>query len=131
MTPSPRLWIAIGAFYGGTAVGLGAYAHHGLEAEQYLVDSFQTGVTYQMWHALALVGVGFLATREAFATSKMLACAGGLFAIGVLLFSGTLYAFGFTADVPVLGAAPAGGMAMMGGWTCLLIAVLLGWRENR
>jgi len=126
----PPLWIAIGAIYGGSAVGLGAYAHHGLQTEPYLMDSFQTGVTYQMWHALALVGVGALTYTDRFATSKLLVAAGAFFAVGVLLFSGTLYVFGLTGNVPILGAAPAGGMAMVAGWTCLLIAVLLAWRKN-
>jgi uncharacterized membrane protein YgdD (TMEM256/DUF423 family) len=119
-----RVWLAIGAVYGGTAVGLGAYAHHGLSGEAYLVDGFKTGVTYQMWHALALMGVGLLVQQDAFRGSRLAAAAGVLFTLGVILFSGSLYWFGLTAGVPVHGAAPLGGVMMMAGWAGLLAAAL-------
>lgn len=116
-----RVWLATGAVLGGAAVGLGAYAHHGLGGEDYLVDGFKTGVTYQMWHALALLAVGVLCGFEAFRESRFLFAAGGLFTLGVVLFSGSLYWFGMTGGVPVHGAAPLGGLLLMAGWACVFL----------
>ena len=86
----PRLFVLLAALFGFTGVALGAFAAHGLRGRlspEYLAV-FHTGVLYQLVHALALFGVGVLALHW---RSRLLGAAGGLFAVGTLLFSGSLY----------------------------------------
>ncbi len=83
------------------------------------LDTFEIAVRYQMYHALALVLVGIMATQR---SSIWLNIAGAAFLIGVLLFSGLLYAL-VASGVKVLGAiVPLGGMAMIAGWIALAAA---------
>jgi len=112
---NPRLWIVLAGLNGLIAVAAGAYGAHGLQGEpEYLVRSFNTGVDYHIWHALALIGVAWLVDRTG---GALLARLSGLaFQIGILMFSGTLYMFGTTADIPFSGSAPTGGMLLMAGW---------------
>ena len=101
-------WIVLAGINGLMAVAAGAYGAHGLSGESdYLVDSFNTGVDYHMWHALALFGVAWLVDRTNGAFAARFA--GLLFVVGILFFSGSLYVFGITADIPFRGSAPAGG----------------------
>ena len=85
-----RLWLLLSAFAGFTGVALGAFAAHGLKnrlTPEYLAV-FQTGTHYQLIHALALFGVGLLALHM---PGRLINLAGGAFAVGILLFSGSLY----------------------------------------
>ena len=117
------LWLAIGALNGLIAVGAGAYGHHALAAvDPYFRDSFATGVDYQMWHALALLAVAWLADRQP--GRYAVGIAGGCFTLGILLFSGSLYHLGLTQVTLVVGAAPVGGMLLMAGWAALVWAAL-------
>lgn len=119
-----RFFLLLAAFAGFTGVALGAFAAHGLKAQlspEYLAV-FQTGVHYQMVHALALFGVALLGMRL---SGRLLAAAGSLFALGILLFSGSLYALTLSG-VGALGMiTPLGGLAFLGGWLCL---GLTAWR---
>jgi uncharacterized membrane protein YgdD (TMEM256/DUF423 family) len=116
-------WLAIGALNGLIAVGAGAYGHHALAAlDPYFRDAFATGVDYQMWHALALLAVAWLADRKR--SRLAVGIAGGLFTLGILLFSGSLYYLGLTQVTLILGAAPLGGMLLIAGWAALLWAAL-------
>lgn len=118
-----RLFVFFAALFGGSGVALGAFAAHGLRARlspEYL-SVFQTGVLYQLVHALALLGVGVLALHW---RSRLLAAAGGLFILGILLFSGSLYLL--TLSSLRLGLlTPLGGLCFMVGWSCL---ALTAWR---
>ena len=80
----------LAAFFGFTGVALGAFAAHGLKnrlTADYLAI-FHTGVTYQLVHALAIFGVAVL---SAHLPGRLVGWAGGLFALGIVLFSGSLY----------------------------------------
>ncbi|MEQ8665130.1 MAG: DUF423 domain-containing protein [Rhodospirillales bacterium] len=123
MLAAPRVWVVIGALNGLMGVAAGAYGAHGLAGEpDYLVRSFNTGVDYQMWHALALLAVAWLVERSGGAVVPRLA--GLAFVAGIVLFSGSLYFFGITADVPFSGSAPAGGVALMAGWALTALGAL-------
>lgn len=116
-----RLFLLFAAFFGLTGVALGAFAAHGLKSRlgaEYLAV-FQTGVQYQLIHALALFGVALLALH---APSRLLVAAGGLFALGVLLFSGSLYLLTLTGLSKLGIITPIGGTAFLGGWICLMLA---------
>lgn len=120
-----RPFVLLAALFGFTGVALGAFAAHGLRGrlspEYFAV--FQTGVLYQLVHALALLGVGVLALRW---RSRLLGAAGGLFAAGILLFSGSLYLL--TLSSLKLGVVtPLGGVCLLAGWLCLGLAA---WRAR-
>jgi uncharacterized membrane protein YgdD (TMEM256/DUF423 family) len=128
--PFDRLFLAIAAILGGTAVAAGAFASHALrdQLSERMLGVFETGVRYQMYHALALVLVALLLQRAAAAAAVTgwLVATGWCFVAGVLIFSGSLYSLSLT-QIKVLGAvAPLGGVALMVGWGCLALSVLTG-----
>ena len=119
-----RLWLLLSACAGFAGVALGAFAAHGLKGRlsaEYLAV-FQTGAHYQLIHALALFGVALLARQ---APGRLVDLAGGLFALGILLFSGSLYLLTLSG-IGMLGMiTPFGGLAFLAGWLCLGLAA---WR---
>lgn len=119
-----RSFLLLAAFFGFTGVALGAFAAHGLKGRltsEYLAI-FHTGVLYQLVHALALLGVAVLATQL---TGRLVGWAGGLFALGIVLFSGSLYLLTLTGISKLGMITPIGGLALLGGWLCLGLAA---WR---
>ncbi len=115
-----KLWLALGASYGFLAVALGAFGAHALKARLTpdLLAVWKTGVEYHFYHALALLAVGLLARQ--LQPSGALTAAGVCFALGVLVFSGSLYALALSG-VRVLGAVtPFGGLLFLVGWACLV-----------
>jgi uncharacterized membrane protein YgdD (TMEM256/DUF423 family) len=80
---------------------------------------FETGVRYQMYHALALLAVGLLLPRV---DGRAMIVAGWSFIAGIFIFSGSLYALALTG-VTTLGAiTPIGGLAFLAGWLALAVA---------
>jgi len=123
--PPERLFFVLGALSAFIAVALGAFAAHGLKARltPELLATFEIGVRYQMFHALALFGVAWAATRW---PGSALTAAGWLFVAGTLLFSGSLYILALSG-IRWLGAvAPIGGLALLAGWLCLAWGALKG-----
>ena len=88
-----RVFITIGAISGFLAVGAGAFGAHSLRdrLSADMQQVFETGVTYQMYHALALIAVGVLLGRFSVDGSTWLTAGGWLFVAGSILFSGSLY----------------------------------------
>ena len=116
-----RLLMSIAATYGLVAVLLGAFAAHGLKEvlSASSLASWQTGVTYQMTHALVLLLIGLWLRQGG---SNLVKVAGVLFAIGVLVFSGSIYAL-VLLQVSWLGpVTPLGGLCLIAGWGCMLVA---------
>ncbi|TBN44874.1 DUF423 domain-containing protein [Pseudomonas sp. BGI-2] len=119
-----RGFLMLAAFFGFTGVALGAFAAHGLKnrlTPEYLAI-FHTGVTYQLVHTLALLGVALLATQI---PGRLISWAGASFAIGILLFSGSLYLLTLTGFSKLGIITPFGGLAFLVGWFCLGLAA---WR---
>ncbi|MBB3241371.1 uncharacterized membrane protein YgdD (TMEM256/DUF423 family) [Pseudomonas sp. Tn43] len=119
-----RSFLMLAAFFGFTGVALGAFAAHGLKSRlsaEYLAI-FHTGVTYQLVHTLALLGVALLATQI---PGRLITWAGASFAIGILLFSGSLYLLTLTGISKLGIVTPFGGLAFLVGWFCLGLAA---WR---
>lgn len=88
-----------------------------------MLEVFETGARYQMYHAIALLAVAWVASRwpGSFSTAS-----GWLFVAGTVLFSGSLYAMALTG-VRVLGAiTPIGGVCFIAGWVCLALAAAKG-----
>ncbi|NBC16442.1 MAG: DUF423 domain-containing protein [Bacteroidetes bacterium] len=120
-----RLFLALGALAAGIGVALGAFGAHGLESRvtPERLQTFETGVKYHMYHALALLVVGWAAAQF---PGWPVQTAGYLFLAGIVLFSGSLYLLVLT-DTPWLGAVtPLGGVAFIAGWALLAWGVLRG-----
>lgn len=118
-----RLFLALGGGFAFLAVALGAFGAHALQAslDHRAQEVFETGVRYQMYHALALVLVGVLLSRGG---GTGMAAAGWAFTAGILLFSGSLLVLAITG-VRWLGAvAPVGGTAFLLGWALFVWTVL-------
>jgi uncharacterized membrane protein YgdD (TMEM256/DUF423 family) len=101
------------------AVALGAFGAHVLKERlsSEMLAVFQTGVQYQMYHALALILVAILSNQ--LSRSRAVGSAGWLFFYGIILFSGSLYALSLSG-IKVLGAiTPLGGLAFLAGWIIL------------
>jgi uncharacterized membrane protein YgdD (TMEM256/DUF423 family) len=117
-----KIFLILGAVNAMLAVALGAFGAHGLEGkitDKYL-EVWKTGVTYQMFHAIGLFVVAFLASR--FPQSALINASGWAMFIGIILFSGSLYVLS-TSGIKVLGAiTPFGGVAFIIGWILLVIA---------
>lgn len=120
-----RLWLALAGVNGFLGVGAGAVGWHWLSSDDFGKQMFMMGAHYQVLHALALFGVAWLADRTG--NGRAAKAAGGLFTVGIVLFSGSLYLFGATATLPFTGSAPMGGLALMAGWLALVGAA---WRAR-
>lgn len=121
----PSVFIAIAAINGLLGVILGAFGAHGLRDRMPadLMAIYQTGVQYQMYHALALLGVGILCFH--YGESALVRASGWSFLAGIIIFSGSLYVLSLTG-VRWLGAiTPIGGLGFIAGWTLLIVAVLM------
>ena len=120
-----RVWIGLAAAYGFLAVALGAFGAHALKARlsAEMLAVWRTGVEYHFYHALALLLLGIIARQT---PSPLLNASGYCFALGVLLFSGSLYALALS-EVRILGAVtPLGGLLFLAGWALLGYAVAKG-----
>ncbi|MES2712170.1 MAG: DUF423 domain-containing protein [Pseudomonadota bacterium] len=117
-----RLWIALGALAGLTAVGLSAWSAHGLPQmlQPASLDAVRSAITLQGWHALALLATGIYAERRGGILPHL---AGAAFAIGLVLFCGAVYAANL-AGIRLGPVAPAGGIALMLGWAMLFLAAV-------
>ena len=118
-----RLFVMIGALSGAIGVGAGAFGAHALRArlEPRMLEVFETGARYQMYHALALIAAAWVAGRY---PGSLANAAGWLFLAGTVFFSGSLYAMALT-DVRALGAiTPIGGVCFIAGWVCVAMAAM-------
>lgn len=116
-------WLKIVALSGALSVAMGAFAAHGLDGSlsPRLMDTFRTAVLYQFLHSLALLGIICLPEQLVCRDRQMWVARG--FLVGIILFSGSLYALVFTG-ISALGIiTPIGGTAFIFGWSILLFSV--------
>jgi uncharacterized membrane protein YgdD (TMEM256/DUF423 family) len=121
MAAMDRTFMRVGGVAGFLGVAFGAFGAHALRARlsAEMLAAFETGVRYQMYHALAVLAVA--AAIGHVGTSRLLKTAGWSFAAGILLFSGSLYVLTLTG-LGALGAiTPIGGLLFLAGWACLAI----------
>lgn len=116
-----RALLVFAAVSGFTAIGLGALAAHSLKTQlaPHLFNAFQTGVQYQMYHALALIAL--VALQQTF-PSPWLIRSGMCFVLGSVLFCGSLYLLALGGPRWLGPITPIGGLVFLGGWLCLVIA---------
>jgi len=120
-----RWVLSMGAGLALLAVASGAFAAHALRAilDAQQLNTFEIAARYQMYHALALMIVGLLSLVPQF-SGPLLKFAGGAFALGILLFCGSLYLLALSG-IGWLGAVtPIGGGAFLLGWLSTMLAVL-------
>ncbi len=118
-----RVLIMAGGILGLLGVVAGAMGVHALRdvLDAKALNTFETGVRFQIYHALALLAVGSLAGRWKTGFVKL---SGVLFTAGVVLFSGSLYILAITG-IGVFGAiAPLGGLSLMAAWTSLIVGAI-------
>lgn len=141
MSSSANSWFLLGAVLAGLSVAAGAFAAHGLDgyfvqkygtetrqvggremfrSEKYLHD-FKTGAEYQMYHSLGLLAVGLLSERRRSTATQV---AGWAFLIGIMLFSGSLYALTISGVTKWGMITPLGGVAFLVGWAGLAMAAM-------
>jgi uncharacterized membrane protein YgdD (TMEM256/DUF423 family) len=114
----PTTCTRLAALFGGLAVALGAFGAHAMKAhyDAAALQTFETGVRYQMYHALALGLCGALG-----ATGLRTGLAALLFAAGIVLFSGSLYGLVFLQARWLGPVTPIGGVVLLAGWLLLLL----------
>jgi uncharacterized membrane protein YgdD (TMEM256/DUF423 family) len=115
-----HIYRSLGATLALCAVILGAFGAHALKDALIAhdsVDTWETAVRYQMWHALALLLVSIISDKQHIPKAT-----GACFTLGALLFSGSLY--GLALDGPKwLGPiTPLGGLCLIAGWALLAIS---------
>jgi uncharacterized membrane protein YgdD (TMEM256/DUF423 family) len=119
MNRAARRLLGVAALLIALATIIGAFGAHALKsrlsADQ--LQTLQTGVHYQFFNALGLFGIGLLQLRPE--VPARVARAGVLIAIGVLVFSGSLYALALGAPRMLGAIAPIGGLCMIAGWLWL------------
>ncbi|TDR51884.1 uncharacterized membrane protein YgdD (TMEM256/DUF423 family) [Halomonas ventosae] len=118
-----RGWWLVAALSGALVVMAGAFGAHALEGQlaPRLAAAFETGVRYQAWHTLALLAVLVWRAGTSLAGQRL---AMGLWAAGMALFSGSLYAIALTGATSLGMITPIGGVLLIGGWLALAVAVL-------
>ena len=116
----------VAALCGAAAVMLGAFGAHALRdsLDEHALATWHTAVEYQFWHVLALLVVAAMASHRATASLRAAAIA---FVVGIVLFSGSLYALALGAPRMLGAITPFGGVALIGGWIALAIHA---WRQG-
>ena len=111
----------LAAVNGFLAVLLGAFMTHTLKASlsEEVLSTFQTGVTYHMYHALAILSVSLLSLH--FPQARLLKLSAYSFALGIILFSGSLYILALTEVRGIGIITPIGGIFFILGWIALCI----------
>lgn len=115
-----------GASFGLLAVVFGAFGAHLLKkkltSEQ--LQSFETGVKYQMYHGIVLLTLGFQLKANTLLDNYIVYA----FILGVLLFSFSIYGLVISSaknrKIKILGPiTPLGGLFLVGGWALLLFKI--------
>ncbi len=119
------IWTAFGSFFAALGVGLGAFGAHALKSRLSPEDLaiFEVGVRYQMYHALALLALGFIASKI---DSTLIKVSGWSFIFGIVIFSGSLYTLVFSGVRTWGAVTPIGGLAFILAWLLVGIAVIKG-----
>lgn len=116
-------WLFAGAANGFLAVAAGAFGAHALDGrlDAHMTAIFETGAHYHLIHALATVAAALAARGAAVRLAGM---AAGLFTLGTVLFSGSLYYLAITGSLTLVLATPLGGLSFLAGWAALALAAL-------
>ncbi len=116
-------WIICGSISAAISVIMGAFGAHALKSrlEDNLLAVFETACRYQMYHSLALIAIGLVALRV---ENLSLRLAGIAMLLGIVGFSGSLYAYVFTQNRIFAMITPIGGVFFVFAWLLLAWSVL-------
>jgi len=111
-------WILVAAIYGGLAVVAGAFGAHGLKGrlDPSQLETWSTGADYHLVHSLVLLALGLFQQSS----GRSVTLQASLFALGILLFSGSLYVLAFGSVRGIVWCTPIGGVLLIAGWGALL-----------
>ena len=118
-----KIFLILGSSFAGLAVAIGAFGAHALKSileGTNRLETFETGVKYQFYHALALIVLGLLMQKF---DHRMFTWAGYGFIIGTILFSGSLYILSLSGITKWGAVTPLGGVAFLIGWLALIIGI--------
>ena len=119
-----KLFLLSGTVLGGLGVAIGAFGAHALKAQLQLsnrVETFETGVQYQFYHALALILIGILADKI---NSTAIQYAGYSMIAGTIIFSFSLYLLCLTGITKLGAITPIGGILLIIGWISLAMGII-------
>jgi uncharacterized membrane protein YgdD (TMEM256/DUF423 family) len=122
-------WTVVGAVFMALAVAMGAFGAHALKdrLDEYSQGVYEKAVFYHFVHGIGILLISLLA-RVGILSASAEERAGWLMAIGIVLFSGSLYALAISG-VRILGAVtPFGGVAFIAGWVLLACEATRGQR---
>ncbi|QJQ95479.1 MULTISPECIES: DUF423 domain-containing protein [Halomonadaceae] len=124
-----RVWWVVMAISGATAVMAGAFGAHGLQGQltPRLLAAFETGVQYQFWHTLAILAVLAWRSRTPLAGQRLVL---SLWALGIVLFSGSLYLLALAGTRGIAMITPLGGVSFIAGWLTLAWCAWRGQSES-
>jgi len=119
-----RQALSLAAINGFLVVTFGAFGAHVLEEKisADMLDVFNTGVLYHMFHVAALIATALLGVVSE-KSDKLFWC-NALFLAGIILFSGSLYVLALTGITWLGMITPVGGVAFLGGWVLLFIEII-------
>ncbi len=120
---SDQLFAAAGALFAAAAVAFGAFGAHVLKSRlpADLLGTFETGVRYQMYHAIGLLAAAWVYGRH---PGPPLDLAGWLFIAGIGIFCGSLYVLALSGIRWVGAVTPLGGLSFIAGWIALFVGIL-------
>jgi uncharacterized membrane protein YgdD (TMEM256/DUF423 family) len=120
-----KFFISTGAILAALSVILGAFGAHGLRAklEPRMLEVWQTGVDYHMYHALGLILIGIL-SHQMIGSGALIKWSGALMLMGILFFSGSLYLLALTGLRGLGAIAPLGGTSFIAAWLLLALTLL-------
>jgi uncharacterized membrane protein YgdD (TMEM256/DUF423 family) len=107
---------------GGLGVAAGAFGAHAVRQglAPAMLDVFETATRYQLVHAVAMIVTAVALERR---PSALLSAAGWCFGVGIVLFSGSLYALSLIGPTWWGAVTPFGGVSFLAGWSCLALAL--------
>lgn len=116
-----KIFLVLGSIFAFIGVSLGAFGAHFLKQklDNDMLNIFEVGVRYHMYHALALIAVGLITISNSY-----ISAAGWAFVAGILLFSGSLYILSLTGVRAWGAVTPIGGILFLIGWALLAWGIL-------
>ena len=119
-----KLFLISGSILSGLGVAIGAFGAHALKTileTNNRLDTFETGVKYLFYHALALIILGLIMQKF---NDRIFVWAGYSYLVGILIFSGSLFILSLTGITKWGAVTPFGGLAFILGWTFLVIGLM-------
>ena len=119
-----KIFLLSGSIIAGLGEAIGAFGAHALKAileANSRLETFETGVKYQFYHALALILLGLIMQKF---DDRMFTWAGYSFIAGIVIFSGSLYILSLSGIGKWGAVTPIGGLALILGWFFLIVGLL-------